>query len=64
VKIAKNAKIEFRRFRGGRGSGTYVDQTTETNGTWISVNEGDRKKPRLIKIRPAQVLTVNDKPAA
>lgn len=61
MKIAKSAKVEFRRFRGGRGTGTYIGQAQEQNGTWITLNQGDKKSPHLIKVRPAQILSINGK---
>lgn len=64
MKIPSNAKIEFRRFRGGRGSGAYVTQEEHKNGVYIQVNEGDKKNPKIIKIRPGQVLSINGKTVA
>lgn len=55
-KIKLGKKVSFTRRNGEDAVGTIAGPVREeANGTWVDVNTGDKKKPKIAKVRPSKL---------
>lgn len=52
-------KVKFTRRNGEEAEGrTTTEEYVLGKGTWIDVNTGDKKIPKITKVRPSQLVKV------